>query len=149
VTRSVAGAIFFTLCTALPLTAQVPPLRYELGPQLFAAPRDPALVGGGLFAAVRPGGNARVAANLVGAVQDGTAVGRGELLAQFVLGPRQLRGVSPYGLGGIAGETGRGMRGYLVLGAGLESAPGRRSGWAVEAGVGGGVRLAAGWRWRW
>ena len=40
-------------------------------------------------------------------------------------------------------------RGYLVLTVGLENALPRRSGWAVEAGVGGGVRVLLGYRWRW
>jgi hypothetical protein len=54
-----------------------------------------------------------------------------------------------YGLGGVAGQVGRGSQGYVVLGLGLERAPGGRSGWALEAGVGGGVRVTVGWRWRW
>jgi hypothetical protein len=149
VTRSLAAAVLLTICAAQPAAAQVRQPRYEFGPQVLAVLRDPALIGGGVYAAVRPGGNARLAASAVGAVQDGQAVARGEVLAQFVLSPGALHGVSPYGFGGVAGETGRGARGYLVLGAGLESAPGRRSGWAVEAGAGGGVRLTAGWRWRW
>ncbi len=148
-TSRTAFSLAMVCWAATPLAAQVRQPRYEAGPQLFAFLRDPALVGAGLYSAVRAGGNARVAANLVGVVQDGQAVGRAELLAQFILSPRQLRGVSPYGFGGVAGETGRGTRGYLVLGVGLESAPAARSGWAIEAGAGGGARLAAGWRWRW
>jgi hypothetical protein len=40
-------------------------------------------------------------------------------------------------------------RGYLVLTLGLEASPGGRTGWFLEAGVGGGARIAAGWRRRW
>ncbi|HSB55661.1 MAG TPA: hypothetical protein VLD58_14975, partial [Gemmatimonadales bacterium] len=75
--------------------------------------------------------------------------GRGELLAQFLLSPGRTRGAGLYGLGGVAGQAGRRDRGFLVLGLGLEGAPGGASGWFAEAGVGGGARVAAGWRWRW
>jgi len=40
-------------------------------------------------------------------------------------------------------------RGYLVLTIGLEERPRSSSGWALEAGIGGGVRLGLGYRWRW
>jgi len=36
----------------------------------------------------------------------------------------------------------------LLLTAGLEQNPGARRGWAMELGVGGGVRFAVGYRWR-
>ena len=39
-------------------------------------------------------------------------------------------------------------QGYLVVAIGLEGRPGARAGWFVEAGVGGGARLALGYRWR-
>jgi hypothetical protein len=56
--------------------------------------------------------------------------------------------VGAYAATGIAGVTGAKEEGYMVLTLGLESRPGRRSGWFVEGGVGGGVRVAAGYRWR-
>jgi len=40
-------------------------------------------------------------------------------------------------------------QGYLAVLLGLEGAPGRRQSWFVEAGLGGGVLAAAGWRVRW
>jgi hypothetical protein len=51
-------------------------------------------------------------------------------------------------LAGIAGAAGRTDAGYLLLGLGVEAAPGGRHGWWLEAGAGGGVRIALGWRWR-
>jgi hypothetical protein len=39
-------------------------------------------------------------------------------------------------------------RGYLVLTLGMEQRPGAASGWMVELGLGGGVRLSGGYRWR-
>jgi hypothetical protein len=53
-----------------------------------------------------------------------------------------------YAGGGVAGIAGPDDRGYLVLLLGIEAGPGARGGWALEAGVGGGLRLAAGYRWR-
>jgi hypothetical protein len=32
---------------------------------------------------------------------------------------------------------------------GVEQAPGRRRGWFIESGFGGGARVAVGWRTRW
>lgn len=134
---------------ATPVAAQFRSPRYEIGPQALALVDDPAYVGGGLYAAVRPGGNARVALTGSLGAADGQVLTRGELLAEFLLNPRRARGVSPYGFGGVALMTGEGTTGYLVLGLGLETAPRARSGWAIEAGVGGGVRLTVGWRRRW
>jgi hypothetical protein len=54
-----------------------------------------------------------------------------------------------YGAGGVAVVGGPVEQGYLVLTLGLEDRPAARAGWFVEAGVGGGARLAAGYRWRW
>ena len=53
-----------------------------------------------------------------------------------------------YLAGGIAGVGGPEDEGYLVLAIGIEHRPGARSGWFVEGGVGGGARVAAGYRWR-
>jgi hypothetical protein len=121
----------------------------ELGGIGMVALSDPAFVGGGLQVAVRPGGRARIAVTVLpGAIERRFAL-RGEALAQFLLNPATVRGVGVYGLAGIAGVTGSRERAYLVAGIGLEANPGGRSGWLVEAGVGGGVRLAVGWRRRW
>lgn len=142
-------ALVLTCWAATPVAAQSRSPRYEFGLVALTVVRSPTYIGGGLYGAVRPGGNARFALSLVPGGAGGKGLARGELLAHFVLNPRQQRGIAPYGLGGLAGVTGNKTAGYLVLGVGLESAPGRRSGWALEAGVGGGVRLTAGWRWRW
>lgn len=148
-TARLAVLLLLTLCAAPPSAAQSHGPRHELGAVALTMARTPTYIGLGLYAALRPGGNARVALTVVPGGAGGESLVRGELLAHFVLSPRRMRGASPYALGGIAGVTGAGTAGYLVLGVGLESAPGRRSGWALEGGVGGGVRLTAGWRWRW
>ena len=139
------------LCVALvgrPLAAQHP---VEYGVHAVATFATPDLVAGGGYAAVRPGERARLALTVAAGTADGDVAFRGELLAHFLLSPRAKRGVGFYALGGAAvadlestGDT----QGYMVLGLGMESRPGTRSGWALEAGIGGGLRIAAGYRWR-
>lgn len=121
---------------------------YEGGLQGLALFEDPAWLGGAMYGAWRPAGGARLALTIGAGSSDGRLSGRGELLAQFLLSPGRRSGVGFYGLGGVAGVTGPRDQGYLVVGLGLEWAPGGGSGWAIEAGVGGGARVAVGWRWR-
>jgi hypothetical protein len=121
----------------------------EAGVHGLALIQDPAWLGGGVYAAWRPGGKARLALTLNAGSVDQRFSGRGELLAHFVLTPEKTSGAGLYGLGGIAGVTGPRDQGYLVLGLGLERSPGGASGWAIEAGVGGGARISVGWRRRW
>lgn len=76
-------------------------------------------------------------------------MGRGELLAHFLLSPAARRGIGLYAGGGIAANvTGAKTSEFVVLTLGVESKPGARSGWAIEAGVGGGARVTIGYRWR-
>lgn len=121
---------------------------YEIGVQGLALVQDPVWAGGGLYAAWRPAGAARFSLSLGAGGVDGKASGRGELLAHFLLSPARQSGVGPYAFGGAAGVSGSRHQGYIVLGLGVESRPGGGSGWFLEGGVGGGARIAAGWRWR-
>jgi hypothetical protein len=115
----------------------------------IATASDPGLAVGGVSAGLRTSRRTRVSvAAGVGAV-DGEVAWRGELLAHFLLSPGRRRGAGFYGAGGVAVVGGPVEQGYVVLTLGLEERPGARSGWFVEAGVGGGARLAAGYRWRW
>ncbi|MGH7702629.1 MAG: hypothetical protein ACREMO_06020 [Gemmatimonadales bacterium] len=102
----------------------------------------------GLYGARRLTERTRLAATAAAGVAQGGFGFRGELLAHFLLNPRAVRRPGLYGLGGVAFVSAPGERGYLVVGAGLEARPGARSGWALELGVGGGVRVALGYRWR-
>ncbi len=98
----------------------------------------------------RPGGQARFALAAAGGDYEGSVGMRLEATAQFLLKPAERSGTSPYGGLGIAflgGASARGA-GYVTALLGLEAAPGRSSGWYAELGVGGGVRAAAGRRWR-
>jgi hypothetical protein len=125
------------------------PTGHEVAFAGLATLSDPAQVGGAVGYAVRPGGRIRVAGLAGLGARDGTVVGRGELTLHYLLAPDQRHGAGFYGFGGVAGVTGRHAAGYLVLGAGVEGAPGGWSGWYLEAGVGGGARLSLGWRFRW
>lgn len=141
------------LFAALPILLAAParaqsPRGFEAGLGGMVVARDPVWAGGGLHAALRPGGGTRLSLGVGLGRAGGRTIGRGELLAAWLVTPRRRSGVGPYAFGGIAGLTGAGSQGYLVLGLGLESAPGGGSGWFLEGGVGGGARFAAGWRWR-
>lgn len=116
--------------------------------QATATASDPALAVAGLYAALRTSARTRVSAGLGAGISGGELAGRWELLGHFLLSPGQPRGAAFYFAGGLAAVAGPEPGGYLVLSAGLEERPGGPSGWAVEVGVGGGFRVAAGYRWR-
>jgi hypothetical protein len=140
-----------TAALALPAAAQQRRLTaHELGAGGVAALAAATFVGGGLVAGYRPATRARVALAAAAGALDGTTAVRVEAAAHFVLNPAARRGTSPYAGGGVAFQGADGVpgAGYLVLLVGLEGAPGRRSGWYLEAGIGGGARVAVGWRWR-
>lgn len=121
---------------------------FEAGVQALLLTQAPVWAGGAVAAAWRPGGGARFSLSLgLGSAHDEVS-GRGEALAHFLLSPRRRSGLGPYGFAGVAGVTGSRSEGYLVLGLGVERAPGGGSGWFLEGGVGGGGRIAVGWRWR-
>lgn len=120
----------------------------ELGVQGIATAADPAVVTVGVYGALRTSLRTRVSAALAAGVSDGDAAWRGELLAHFLLNPTRLDGTGVYGAGGIAVAGGPVDQGYVVLTLGIEGRPGARSGWFGEVGVGGGARLAVGYRWR-
>lgn len=70
--------------------------------------------------------------------------------AQFLLRPGERRGVGPYaglGLAFIGSEGTRGA-GFLTALLGVDQGPGARAGWYAELGLGGGVRLTLGRRFR-
>ncbi|MEP6571672.1 MAG: hypothetical protein ABJD11_03220 [Gemmatimonadota bacterium] len=121
----------------------------EFGLQSIVTVSHSTFGGGGLYAALRLGERARVAGLAWLGGSEGHAIGRGEVLGNFLLSPSKSRGVGWYGIGGVAWAGGQREQGYVVLGLGIESRPGASSGWAVEAGVGGGFRTTAGYRWRW
>ncbi|HEY6948412.1 MAG TPA: hypothetical protein VI297_06310 [Gemmatimonadales bacterium] len=121
----------------------------EAGVQALVTTASPALGTAGLYAAVRPSLRTRIAVSVGGGVSDGRAAGRAELLAHFLLSPTTTARPGVYLGAGVAGVAGPVDQGYVVVLVGVEAAPAGRSGWALETGVGGGLRLTVGWRWRW
>lgn len=147
--RAALGAsILLLLALPSPGAAQEP-TGQELGVQALTTIADPSFGGGGISYALRPGGRIRLAAVAAPGVRDGEFAMRGELSVHFMLDPARRSGTGVYGFGGIAGVFGRHDAGYLQLGLGVETRPGGASGWMLEAGVGGGLRVAVGWRRRW
>lgn len=120
----------------------------EIGAHSTLTTADPTAWVAGAYGALRPSSRVRVATQ-VGAGITGDAFGwRGELLWHFLLKPRERRRLGVYGGGGVAVAGGPDTEGYVVLVLGVEARPGAGSGWAFEVGVGGGVRIAVGYRWR-
>jgi hypothetical protein len=132
--------------TAPPLAAQQ---AKELGLQAIGTASDPALGVAGVYAAIRASTRTRISASAGGGISRSEAAWRGELLIHLLMSPTRRRGVGLYAAGGVTAVGGPVERGYIVLTLGVEQHPGLRGGWFVEAGVGGGARFAAGYRWRW
>lgn len=141
-----SGTILGALLLA-PAAAGAQAVR-EFGVIGAATASDPALVAAGVYGALRTSLRTRGSiAGMLGA-SEGEAAWRAELLMHFLLSPTRERGVGAYGAGGIGVVGGPADRSYVVLTIGIESRPAAPSGWFVEAGVGGGARAAAGYRWR-
>lgn len=121
----------------------------EIGFQVVATASDPVLGAGGVYGGFRLSERVRLAGTVSAGVSDEELATRGELLLHFLLNPRSAQRPGAYAGAGVAGVWGPVDRGYVVLLLGLEARPGAGSGWFAEAGVGGGARIAAGWRWRW
>ena len=143
--RGLATALAWLVALAAPAAAQ---RVTEFGAQAIGTAADPAVAVGGVYGAIRTSHRTRISAALGAGVSDGDAAFRGELLAHFLLNPTRRTGAGVYGAGGIALAEGPVDQGYVVVTLGVEGRPGARSGWFVEAGVGGGARLAVGYRWR-
>jgi hypothetical protein len=120
----------------------------EIGAQAIGTFSDPLLAVAGGYGAVRTPGRTRISAGLAAGVADRELAWRGELLGHFLLSPEERRKPGFYIAAGLAGVRGAVDRGYLVLTLGVEAQPRAASGWMVEAGIGGGVRVSLGYRWR-
>jgi hypothetical protein len=119
----------------------------ETGVHGLATFADYTFAGGGRHLGLRPGGRTRFVLTVTPGVADETFALRGESTAQFMLNPgSRQRGF--YAGGGLAGITGPVDEAWLLLVVGMETSPGGRSSWVVETGIGGGVRVLLGYRWR-
>jgi hypothetical protein len=134
------------ILSAPPLAAQQ---AKEFGLQAIGTASDPALGIAGVYGAIRTSARTRVSAAAGAGISRSEAAWRGELLIHLLVSPTARQGLGVYAAGGIAAVAGPVERGYIVLTLGAEQHPGQRGGWFVEAGVGGGARLAVGYRWRW
>ncbi|HEU5319442.1 MAG TPA: hypothetical protein VFX28_01480, partial [Methylomirabilota bacterium] len=125
------------------------PAATELGVAAVATFARGDLAAGGVTFGHRPG-QARVALLLAGGGLDGSAAVRAEATAQFLVNPGARAGVTAYGAAGVAYVGARGTRGmsYLTMFLGIEQGAARSWGWYGEAGLGGGLRIAVGVRWR-
>lgn len=121
----------------------------EAGLQGVVTSSDPAVAVFGPYGALRALGRTRVSGFIGGGVSDQEFAWRAEALAHFLLSPDRRSGWGVYAASGLAAVGGSDTHGYLVLTLGAESSPGRPSGWVAEAGIGGGIRVALGYRWRW
>jgi hypothetical protein len=122
----------------------------ELQVQALGAFASAEFIGGGLGVALRTRGRARVGVTLNAGDLDGSLAGRAEAVASYHLNPYAVRGITPYAGGGVAvAATEVETFEYVVILVGVETTPGRRNGWFAEVGIGGGVRVSAGFRVRW
>jgi hypothetical protein len=110
----------------------------------------PAFYGAGFGLGWRDEQRDRIApAIAVGGFGDGKLGIRADLAYHFLLDPGKARGTAAYGGGGLSVVVRRGrVVPYALLVLGFEGAPGGAGGTFVEVGVGGGARLAIGYRWR-
>lgn len=120
----------------------------EVGAQLLVTTQDPLLATGGLYGALRTTRRTRLALTAGAGGVDGDFAVRAEALGHFLLNPAARGKPGVYAGAGVALVAGPEEQGYVVLLVGAEGSPGGRSGWAVEAGLGGGFRVTAGYRWR-
>jgi hypothetical protein len=120
----------------------------EIGVHGVVAFSEPALGVVGPYAALRTSGRTRISAFVGGGASDDDFAWRAEALGHFLLSPQRRRGWGAYAAGGLAAVGGPVRHGYIVLTLGVEGRPGGPSGWAAEVGIGGGVRIGLGYRWR-
>ncbi len=85
-----------------------------------------------------------------GVLETGDPAGRLEFTYHFLLDPGRTRGAAVYGGGGLALASGEraDLAARVLITVGADVAPAAPRGWFVELGLGGGARLAAGFRWR-
>ena len=129
-----------------PITAQQ---AREVGVQGIGNASNPAAAVAALYGGLRMSTRTRLSAAAGAGISSGELATRAEILGHFLLSPDKPHGTGFYFAGGVAAVGGQVDRGYLVFTAGIEQRPAAGAGWMAEIGVGGGVRLALGYRWRW
>lgn len=116
--------------------------------QALALVRDSTWIGGGLGAGMRFGRGLRLGGTLGAAwASPDAAGGRAELLVAYHVSRPRPGGVGVYAAAGLATELSRGdARALAVALLGVEARPWSGGGLFAELGIGGGLRLAAGYR---
>jgi len=124
--------------------------RSELQVWGVAVASQPAFYGAGLGVALRDEDRTRFSvAAAAGTLGSSALAARADATLQFLLNPFKRTGLAVYGGGGLSLAVARGSATpYLLLVLGVEHAPGGPRGAFAEVGVGGGVRVAVGYRWR-
>jgi hypothetical protein len=151
-----ASALAALLCAgAVTLAAQTPRppgprLIVEWGPTATLFIADSSRVGlvGGPRLALRTPGGTRGSLTVAAGVLGDSLTARFEGAVEYQLAPRTRGKPGFYFGGGLVGAVGAQRGGFLLLFVGLEQSPGGRGGWAIEAGLGGGLRFRAAWHWR-
>lgn len=144
--RSLLWLGLFGVAGAGPLAAQRGVVGQVQGLSTFAAVN---FVGGGLGIGLWLPGSLRLTTTGNVGRRAGRVAGRTEAMLTYHLAPYRRRGLELYGGGGTAVVwSGGSGRGYVLVVLGVESRPAGGNGWFAEAGVGGGIRLAVGWRVR-
>ena len=141
-------AELLVLALAVTIPGEAQQQSGEIGVQGVMTSSQPALFVAGPYGALRAGRRTRISGSIGAGVSDREFAWRAEGLGHFLLSPDRRAGWGAYVAAGIALVGGPADRGYIVLTLGAESRPATSSGWAVELGIGGGVRAALGYRWR-
>ena len=141
-----SAALLLGTALAAPCRAQV----REVQAWGLAVASRPALYAAGFGLAWRDNQRSRIAPALaVGMLGKGRLGARADLAFHFLLDPYKRDGTAFYGGGGLtAFAAGGRVTPYALLVLGAERNPGGAGGSFIEIGVGGGVRLAIGYRWR-
>lgn len=148
--RAGALALFLLLSGAAPGAAQSRGVILEWGVHgtATAVPSGPIGLVLGPRAAFRSMGGTRLALSFGAGIRGDQTSARGEAAVEYVLTPRAAGRTGVYLGAGLVGVVGGGSGQYLMVYAGLERSPGLPTGWALEAGLGGGFRVRAAYHWR-
>ncbi len=134
------------MCLSRPLEAQ---RSIEWQARALGVVSGATFVGGGVGVAARPGARLRVGADAGAGSREGRTAGRFELLVSYHLITPRPRRVIPYAGGGAAVTvTGAASEEFVLVVLGVEAPSTATLGWFGEVGLAGGLRFAAGVRFR-
>lgn len=144
-----SGLVLLLAFAPVQLAAQGPVI-IEWGLQGTATLVDSMRIGlvAGPRLALRTLGGTRAAVSFGAGFRGDSATARAEAAVEYQVSSRRAGRPGVYFGGGLVGVVGAGRGGYLLLYVGLEGSPGLPSGWAIEAGLGGGFRLRGAYHWR-